>query len=101
MIKYNLSAEKLTPATPPRPKFVCACVHSWGEEGKSNLWRTCWVSGVCFFGTREGVEGKGDAGCAHPGLQLSNTSRATVNVLDCWSPEINAVISSLSLRETM
>lgn len=49
MIKYNLSGEKLTPATLPRLKFVCACVHSWGEEGKSNLWRTCWVSGVYVF----------------------------------------------------
>lgn len=53
MIKYNLSAEKLTPTTLPRPKFVrvfvCSCVHLRGEEGKSNLWRTCWVSGVYVF----------------------------------------------------
>lgn len=52
------------------------------------------MSGVCFRGTREGVGREVGAWCAHPGLQLSDNSRATVNVLDCWSPEINAVISS-------
>lgn len=41
-----------------------------------------------------GVEGHARAGCAHPGLQLSDTNQATVNVLDCWLPEINVVISS-------
>lgn len=38
------------------------------------------------------------AGGAHAGLQFSDTSMAAVNVLDCWSPEINAVISSLRSR---
>lgn len=41
---------------------------------------------VCFSETMEGVEGYVRAGCAHPGLQLSDTNRATLNVLDCWLP---------------
>lgn len=49
---------------------------------------------VCFSETTEGVEGHVRAGCAHPGPQLSDTDWATVNVFDCWLPEINAVISS-------
>lgn len=62
------------------------------------------MSGVYVF-VPPGV-GKGGvgAGCAHPGLQLSDTSRPAVNVLDGWSPEINAVILQLekkSLSETV
>lgn len=36
------------------------------------------MSGVCFCGTSKGVEGEMGAGRAHPGLQLSDTSRATL-----------------------
>lgn len=59
------------------------------------------MSGVCFCGTGEGVGGEVSVGRTYPGLQLSDTSWATVNVFDCWSPEINAVISSLRGRVTL
>lgn len=96
MIKYNLSAAKLTPATQYRPK-LCVCVHACVVyiSGVRRVKAICgelvgWLSGVVFVasGSRGVSARRGPSFCDTMG---DRRGTVTVSVL----PQINALISSL------
>lgn len=85
MIKYNLSAEKLTPATPPRARLcarvcqrVCVCVYTHGVRRVKAI---CGELAGCVGCMLFFFCGEVAAGGAHPGLRFSDTSRVAANAI--------------------